>query len=211
MAETVSGCVLLAVSAIGMFIVVYIRLFGSREYGNWRKGGGKISFTGQLAIWIFLGSGGACILFRSAIWVIPAIVAWLVGYISQNREGRRHQMEEEALRKKNSLEHPGIFDHTPPKDLTAVADEQLRLYDAGACTFLGIVNKSDLQTFVDTFFEKHERDQNDIFVLIESLDMLPKAQITLEFLELLQNAFKHRDYLVLRWMPHHHNPLVGPH
>jgi hypothetical protein len=72
------------------------------------------------------------------------------------------------------------------------------------------VNKSDLEVFVDTFYEMQEQRQNDIFVIIESLDMLPKTQITQEFLDLLKDAFKHRDYLVLRWMPQLQNPLAGP-
>ncbi|MEM7352852.1 MAG: hypothetical protein AAF657_18800 [Acidobacteriota bacterium] len=114
---------------------------------------------------------------------------------------RRHQLEEEALRARNALDHPGIFDTSPPTDLDAVPGDQVDLYDAGACTFLGVVDKSDIRWIVDGVADMEELGPNDIYFLPESLEMIPRSEISSDFRSLVQGALAERDELVLRWMP----------
>ena len=86
-----------------------------------------------------------------------------------------------------------------------MSGEEVDLYDAGACTFLGTVAKSDIRALIDTFAEMPEQGSNDIYVETEWLDLSPDCHTTMEFAELLNEAFKQRDYLVLRWMPWSHD------
>lgn len=200
MIETVIGCVMLGGAGVGLLAAIYKRCNGLQVFGNWR-GGGTITFTGQIAVCVFIGSIGAAFLHHSAIWTIPALAAWLVGYLSQKRANRRHQTEEEELRKTNALEYPGVFDHPPPTDLEATPGDRLDLYDAGACTFIGSVNKSDIIAAIDVLADMPDQGPNDIFVIHESLEIISESHVTEEFTTLLNAALTHRDYVVLRWMP----------
>lgn len=200
MVETVIGCLSVAGAAIGLLAALYRRSRGSRPFGKW-QGGGKVPFAGAVALCIFMGCVGAGFLHHSAVWAIPAVCAWLVAYRSQTRANRRHQVEEEELRRRNALDHPGVFDDPPPSDLDATPGERVELYDAGACTYLGTVCKSDMKVIINTFAEASDQEANDIFIIDESLVLLSDSGVTQEFVTLLVNALKRRDYLLLRWMP----------
>jgi hypothetical protein len=202
--ETVIGCVVLVGAAVGLLTAIYRRSHGSRHFGKW-QGGGKVTFTGAVAGCVFLGCIGAAFLHLSAIWVIPALFAWFVGYVSQNRANRQHQAEEEQLRKTNALDHPGVFDGPPPTDFDAVSGDQLDLYDAGACTYIGTVRKSDMKATISAFAEMPDQGPNDLFFIYESLELLPESEVTQEFITLLNGALTQRDYLLLRWMPQNQN------
>lgn len=200
MVETVIGYVVLAGAAVGLLTTIYRRSQGLRHFGKW-TGGGKVTFAGAVAGCVFIGCVGAAFLHHSAIWVIPALCAWFVGYVSQSLANRRHQAEEEQLRKTNALDHPGVFDGPPPADFDATPGEQLDLYDAGACTYIGTVRKSDMRATINVFAKMPDQGSNDIFVIHESLGLLPESEVTQEFVTLLSGALTQRDYLLLRWMP----------
>jgi hypothetical protein len=202
--ETVIGCVVLTGAAVGLLTAIYRRSHGSRHFGKW-LGGGKVTFTGAVAGCIFIGCVGAAFLHVSAIWVIPALSAWFVGYVSQNRANRRHQAEEEQLRNTKARDHPGVFDGPPPTDLDAIPGDQLDLYDAGACTYIGPVCRSDMKATINAFAEMPDQGSNDIFIIYESLERLSELEVTQEFITLLNGALTQRDYLLLRWMPQYQN------
>ncbi|MGN6546786.1 MAG: hypothetical protein ACTHK7_17150 [Aureliella sp.] len=106
-----------------------------------------------------------------------------------------------SFAEKTLLDHPGIFDDPPPSDLDATPGERVELYDAGACTYLGTVCKSDMKVIIETFAEASDQEANDIFIIDESLALLSGSGVTQEFVTLLVDALKRRDYLLLRWMP----------
>lgn len=202
--ETVIGGVVLGGAAVGLLTAIYKLSQGSRQFGNW-QGGGKVTSTGAIGAWVFIGCVGAGFLHPSAVWIIPALFAWLVGYVSQNRANRQHQAEEAQLRIANALEHPGVFNVPPPTDLDAISGDQVDLYDAGACTFIGTVRKSDMKATINTFAETPDQGPNDIFIIYESLELIPKSEVTQDFIALLNDALTRRDYLLLRWIPKHQN------
>jgi hypothetical protein len=204
MIETLAGSALLTGAAIGLLIAISMRRSRSLSFGRYH-GGGRVTFTGMVAFYVFVGSMGGMLLYHSAIWIIPVLSAWLFGYILQSRANRRHQTEEDELRRRNALQHPGIFDNSPPRDLDAIPGEQVDLYDAGACEFIGTVNKTDMRALATAFTDMPEQGPNDIFVILESLEFVPESEISQDFAALLRNALVHRDYLVLRWMPLSHH------
>jgi hypothetical protein len=187
-----AGAAFIAYATIG-------RLFRFHRPGKW-GGGGQISLMGEFSTGAFFLCMGLMILQDTGLWAIPAIVAWLIGYVSQGRADRRHAAEEAALRERNAANHPGIFDRPPPLDIDAIPDDTLDVYDAGACTYLGRVAKDDIRALVERFEEPNE-GPNDIFLLEEFPDVLPEGSLSPEFVTLLRKAFEERDYVLIRWMP----------
>jgi hypothetical protein len=198
--QSVLGAAILAGAIVGSVYAAIKFLQGARSFGKWQSGG-NVTLMGSLALCIFAGSIGAALVHNSGIWLIPGLSAWLVGYVSQNLAHRRHLREEDELRRRNALDHSGIFDGPPPADLEAIPDERLDLFDCGACTYLGTVSKSDLQALLHALAEMPDQESNDIFVMPESLELVNESRLTNEFTALLNGAFQHRDYLVLRWVP----------
>jgi hypothetical protein len=198
--ETGIACIAISIAAYMLVNSTLGRVYGFHRPRGW-SGGGEMTLAGELSISIFVGSVGFMFLAPSAIWVIPSISAWIVGYVSQNRANRKHRANEEELRRTNALKHPGVFDDPPPKDIGATEGKELDLYDAGACTYLGTVLKSDIQVLIDTFTDTPEQGPNDIFFILESLEMVPEGEISEELVTLLEDALEQREYLVLRWMP----------
>jgi hypothetical protein len=74
------------------------RIFGFHRPMRW-TGGGQISFTGELSIGFFL----LCSILtfsHSAVWVIPAVAAFAVGFISQWRAPISRQKRGKSGKKK---------------------------------------------------------------------------------------------------------------
>ncbi|MCA9442440.1 MAG: hypothetical protein KC964_16680 [Candidatus Omnitrophica bacterium] len=157
--------------------------------------------VGEICFCVFLLSMGALVVQRNQGWVYPLLISFLIGYLSDNRASRRFRRQAEEIRAKNSLNHPGIFEGPPPTDLDAVPGDRVDLYDADTCTFLGTVAKSDIRGFVEEWAEGTGESPNDVYVLVESLEMFPDPKPSEEFVSLLKEAFATRDDLVLRWMP----------
>jgi hypothetical protein len=206
--QTVLGAAIIAGAIVGSVYAAIKFLRGDQSFGKWQSGG-SVTLTGSLALCAFAGSIGAALVHNSGIWLIPGVGAWLVGYVSQNRAHRRHQREEDELRRRNALDHPGIFEGPPPAGLEAMPDERLDLFDCGACSYLGTVSKSDIEALLHALAEMPDRESNDIFVMPESLELAHESRLTDEFTALLNGAFQHRDYLVLRWMPRSGQPSVA--
>jgi hypothetical protein len=187
------GSALLAYATLG-------RLLGVHRPMPW-QGGGQLTFAGELACGTFVLSLGLCAARHSALWVIPALVAWGVGYCSQWRANRRHASQEDDLRQRNAANFPGVFDHPPPQDIDRVESDELDVFDSGACTYLGRAARHDLKALIDRFRELPEQGPNDIFLIPESLALLPDGALSPDFTKLLQRAFETRDFVVLRWLP----------
>ena len=118
------------------------------------------------------------------------------------RSGERiGSTEENDLRQRNAANYPGVFDNPPPNDIDRVEGDELDVFDSGACMYLGRAAKHDLKALIDLFRDYPEQGPNDIFLILESLGMFPDGSLSPEFVELLQNAFEKRDFVVLRWMP----------
>jgi hypothetical protein len=200
MAQTIVGWIALGGALIGLIYAVAGRWLGVHRPGRW-QGGGTVTLIGELALCAFAASIGAWLIHNSGIWVIPAFAAWLVARVSHNRANRRHQREEDELRERNAHEHPGIFDALPPVDIDALGDEEVDLYDAGACTYLGRVQKADMRALIDAFANVPEQDPNDLYVEECFLERVPAEQMSESLAALLHDAFQRREYLVLRWMP----------
>jgi hypothetical protein len=175
------------------------RALGFHGPQKWR-GGGEVTLAGELAFGAFLVCVGLSGLMHSAVWVVPAIAAWVVGYVAQWRAGRQFAAAEAELRARNAEQHPGVFDRAPPEDIDATFGDELDVYDAGACTYLGRAPKANLKALIDRFAEVSE-GRNDLFLIVESLEMLDEGALSGEFRQFLTAAFADRDYLLLRWLP----------
>jgi hypothetical protein len=189
--------------AVGLGLLAYAtigRIFGFHRPTQW-SGGAKISFIGELAISIFVLCWGLTAAFHTAVFLIPAIVAFAVVVISQRRANKQRIAKDEQLRRKNAPKHPGVFDTPPPSDIESINEDELDIFDAGSCTYLGRVSKNDIKVLINRFKDIPEQGPNDIFMLVESLEMLPKGSVSPEFIKLLKKAFKKRDYLEVRWLP----------
>ena len=201
--EQTTGIVLIAGAALGCLYVTLGRVFGFYRPTSW-AGGGEATLVGDLSLCLFVGSLGAIVF--SPFWVLPALAAWITGYISQRRANLRHNNEEEQLRKTNALNHPRVFDNQPPENIDDVVDETLDLFDAGACTYVGSVLASDIRVLVNAFSDMPDQGTNDIFLIPESLELIPESQLTQDFTTMLNVAFEDRNYLVLRWLPSREMP-----
>jgi hypothetical protein len=203
--------------AAGLALLLYATL--GRKLGIHRplrsQGGGNADLVVEVAGAIFLlGLGlmaissttGLVPLPLGALALIVALGAWLVGFIFQQRGRRQHAAEEHALRAKNAMAYPGIFDCIPPGDLDAIKDDPLDLYDSGQCIYLGPVSRRDMRFLVEQFKDLADTPSNDVFVLSESIESLPETAISPECRLLLTNALEERGYLILRWMPPQHSP-----
>jgi hypothetical protein len=198
MFDTIFACIFLVAGLAMLAYATLGRWWGFHRAGKW-EGGGQVSLTGELACGIFILCLGLAALHGAGVLILPALAAWIVGYISQERAKRRHAAAEDALRERNAAKHPGIFDQPPPYDIDQ-QEEELDVYDAGACTYLGRGARRDLQVLIERYGADQE-GPNDIFVIPESLEIFPAGTLGPEFVALLQKAFAERDYLVLRWLP----------
>ena len=201
MVDKILICILIAV---GSGILVYAtlgRIFGFHRSIRW-TGGGKVNLVGELSIGIFVLCIGLAWL-HLTVWIIPAIAAWVVGFISQGRSNRRHLAKEKNLRQKNAAGYPGVFENPPPDDIESIDENELDLFDTGICTYLGRASKDDVKVLIHRFKDIPEQGPNDIYMLVESLEMIPQDSVSREFIMLLKKAFEKRDYLVIRWLPPH--------
>jgi hypothetical protein len=179
---------------------IIARLIGLHRPMRW-QGGDQISLVGELAIGVFALSAGLAVGTNSGLWVIPCVLAAVVGIVSQGRAKRRHAVAEQRLRERNAKSYPGIFDQEPPDDIHATGDFEFHVFDAGVCTYLGKASRQDLEILIDCFRDMPEQRPNDIFLMPESLGLVPEGSLSQEFLMLLEQGFKHRDFLMVRWMP----------
>ena len=187
--------------AVGSALFVYAtigRLCGFHRSARC-QGGAQVGLIGDLSISIFVLCFGLAV--HSPAWIILALVAFILILISQNRADKEYAAQEDKLRRANSSKYPGVFDNPPPDDINSVDEDELDLFDAGACTYLGRVGKKDIIAVIDQFKNLAEQGSNDIFMLEESLLLLPKESVSKEFRTLLEKAFEKRDFLDLRWMP----------
>ena len=175
------------------------RLFGFHRPTKWIYGG-QVSFWGEISFGIFILCGCLATL-HSPVWIIPAIIALAIGFISQQRSRRQYLTTEKNLRQKNAADYLGVFDNPPPQDIESIDENELDLFEAGACTHLGRVSKDDVRVLINQTKDMPEQGPNDIFMLVESLEIIPKDSVSPEFISLLQKAFEKRDYLVIRWLP----------
>jgi hypothetical protein len=186
---------------IGFFAYATIgRIFGFHRPTQW-VGGAKISFVGELAISFFVICWGLTAVFHSAVFIIPAIAAFVVGFISQRRADKHRIAKDQELRKENALKYPGVFDVPPPSDIESIKQDELDIFDAGSCTYIGRVSKNDVKVLINRFKDVPDQGPNDIYMLVESIEMLPKNSVSQNFITLLKNAFEKRDYLEVRWQP----------
>lgn len=187
--------------ALALFIYVTLgRICGF--YRTWHYvGGGKITLTAELSICVMAGSAAALMYFESAFWFITLVFAIFVQLVSGRVSKRKHETEEDEIRKRNAVNHPGIFDDPPPTDLDSIHGEELDLYDAGSCTYIGRAFKSDIKAIIDVFGFESDDEKNDIFVLEEIFVFMDESSLTEQFVEVVTPAFEKRDDLVLRWMP----------
>jgi hypothetical protein len=162
-------------------------------------GGGQISFAGELAAGIFFLCIGLGWL-HSAVWAIPAVAAFVVGFTDQTHAHSRLVAKEKKLREENAPKYPGVFDNPPPDNIESIKENEIDLFDAGSCAYLGRASKNDVKTLIERFKDIPEQGPNDIYMLVESLEMLPKGSVSSEFIMLLKKAFEKRDYLEIRWV-----------
>jgi len=199
MAEKIVICVMIT---FGSGILAYAVL--GRAFGFHRPvkyiGGRQASFLGELVMGIFILCLGLAWL-HSPLWIILALPAWIVGFVSQVRARRQNLAKEKNLRQKNAADYPGVFDNPPPEDIESIDKNELDLYDAGTCTYLGRVSKDDVKVLINQTKDMPEQGPNDIFMLVESLGMIPKDSVSPGFVALLNKAFEKRDYLEIRWLP----------
>jgi len=200
MGERILTIVILAVGSVLLAYATLGRLCGIHRPLKW-TGGGRLTFFAEICIAVFVLCIGLTVVFDSAAWAIPALGAWIGGFISQQRTRRRFLASEGRLRKRNSADYPGVFDTPPPTDIDATNDVQFELFDAGACTHLGRITKDELKKLIEEFAATLQEGPNDLFMLQESLEIFPDGLLSDKLAAILEAALNKRDYLVLRWVP----------
>jgi hypothetical protein len=163
------GSGVLAYAALG-------RLFGLHRPTRWRYGG-HVSLTGELSMGVFILCLGLTWL-HSPIWIIPALGAFAVGFVSQEWARRENLAKERTLREKNAADYPGVFDNQPPQDIESIDEDKLDLFDTGTCTYLGRVFKDDIRVLINQTKEIPEQGPNDIYMLVESLELIPENSVS---------------------------------
>ena len=179
-----------------MFTIKYLNEYS--KHSRLRK---QSSFIGELCFSTFVLTCGLALRFPA--WVILAPFAFLGLAISERRSYKKYAARENELRRINSSKYPSVFDNPPPDDIDGIDGDELDLFDAGACSYLGRVSKKDIKALLDAFKDipELEESSNDIYMLVESLELLSKESVSKEFRTLLEKAFEKRDFLELRWIP----------
>ena len=200
MGETILGWLAIA-TATGLLVwCVGGRLFGFHRPIRWTMGG-SVSLVAELALVAFVYGAGLAVLQQTPAWLPVVLAAWIIGFVSERRANRRRLEAESALRKSGAANYPGVFDTPPPEDIDATGDDRFDLFDAGACTYLGRVAKTDLRELITRLKGMPDNGPNDLFVIHEALGLLHNAAVSPEFVAMLDDAFRRRDFLVLRWLP----------
>jgi len=197
--EKIIVCIAILAGSGILAYAVFGRIFGFHRPLHYLDGG-QVSFTGELTAGIFFLCLGLTLL-HSAVWAIPAVAAFVVGFISQVRAHGQLIAKDKKLREQNAPNYPGVFDNPPPDDIESIKEDEIDLFDAGSCSYLGRVPKNDVKTLIERFKEVPEQGSNNIYMLVESLEMIPKGSVSPEFITLLKKAFEKRDYLEIRWLP----------
>jgi hypothetical protein len=200
MGDKILVCVFIIIGSGFIAYAVLGRIFGFHRPIPYRSGG-HASLAGELTIGIFVLCCGLTAAFDSPVWLIPALAAFAVGFVSQTRAQRQYIAKNKKLREENAVKYTGVFDNPPPESIENIKEDELDLYDAGSCTYLGRVSKNDVKVLIERFKEIPEQGPNDIYMLVESIEMLPKCSVSPEFISLLKKAFGKRDYLEIRWLP----------
>jgi len=198
-ADTILGYILLLIGTLFLVYSVFGRFLKFHRPIGWVHGG-HMNLCAELAVSIFVLCIGLCVL-HSPVWIIFVLPAWVVGFFSQIRTNRQYHLAEDKLRTKNAQKYPGVFDTEPPYDVNSFPDKEFDLYDADTCTYLGKILRQDVKVLIDRFTEIPEQTPNDIYMLVESMEILPKESMSQDLIKLLENAFEKRDCLVLRWLP----------
>lgn len=129
---------------------------------------------------------------------VAGICCWI--YFSRDAH-RQYLSKEKKLREENAANYLGVFDKQPPVDIENIDEDELDLFDAGSCTYIGKASKNDIKVLINRFKLIPGQGPNDIYMLVESLEMIPEDSVSREFITLLKKAFEKRDYLELRWLP----------
>jgi hypothetical protein len=198
-ADQIVSSVIATIGAIAIAYAILGRLLKFHRPISWQTGG-SLTFVGELCFGTFLLCLGLA--WRgSGIWIVVALAAWIVVFISQRRAQRRYLAAEQQLRNKNAAQHPGIFDQPPPTNVDDFTHEHFNLYDAGACVYLGQISKADLKALISRLNEIPEQGPNDLYLEEEFLALFAKGALGDDIVQLIERAFKERDYLLLRWLP----------
>lgn len=197
--DIILGCILLFIGTLFLVYSILGRLFGFHRPIGW-IGGGHVNVYAEISSSIFVLCCGLVVL-HSPVWVLIAIPTWLICFLLHNRANRQYHIDENKLRAKNAVKYPGVFDTSPPDDINSFPDEEFDLFDAGTCTYLGKAYRQDILMLINELAEIAKQKPNDIFMLFESMEILPKESMSQDLIKLLENAFEKRDYLVLRWLP----------
>jgi hypothetical protein len=200
MVATVTGCIVFGIAALVVLNATLGRYFGFHRASKW-EGGGQLTLVAELSAGVLFAAVGAGLWHPSPIWLLFLLPALVVGLLSQRRANRTHREQQDQLRRRNAADHPGVFDRPPPTDIDAIEGEVLDLYDSGACTYLGTIAKSEMAAIVDACPTVPDQPFNDVFLISESLEMLPQTRLSPQTLDMLRAALQEREYLLLRWMP----------
>ena len=196
------GLIFAAFVGVFMLSVIIGELFRRRTKQK-KPGDDSRSTVFYLALLVFVVSALLAGFTQNGVWILVALPAWLVGFISQERGERRRRREIQALRAQNAKDYPGVFDRDPPQDLDAAPGDLVDVYDACSCTYIGRFPKSDIRNILDRVPNVQSAPSNDIFFLLECLDdpALSSADISQPFRDALNAAFEEHGDPTLRWMP----------
>lgn len=199
MADRIIGTVALSIAALVAIHAVFGRMLGFHRDVTW-TGGGNMTLVAELSAAGFVASVGSGFVFASPTFILPALLCWVAGFISQERANRRFRREEETLRAKNSKQHPGIFDSDPPTSLDLDEVEYVDVYDCGSCAYLGRIAAQRIRELIDATAVMPDQGPNDIFVIEETLEP-PMMDEAVELKAFLREHLDARGYAVLRWLP----------
>lgn len=196
------GLIFAAFVGVFMLSVIIGELFRRRTKQK-KPGDDSRSTVFYLALLVFVVSALLAGFTQNGVWILVALPAWLVGFISQERGERRRRREIQALRAQNAKDYPGVFDRDPPQDLDAIPGDRVDVYDNGTCTYIGRFPKSDMRVIIERF-DIEDNSKNDIFIcgaVFGESEMLSPAEISASSAETLKAAFEAHWDLFLRWMP----------
>ena len=163
------GLIFAAFVGVFMLSVIIGELFRRRTKQK-KPGDDSRSTVFYLALLVFVVSALLAGFTQNGVWILVALPAWLVGFISQERGERRRRREIQALRAQNAKDYPGVFDRDPPQYLDAIPGDRVDVYDTGTCTYIGRFPKSDMAAIIKQYSYLCEHGSNDVFMTIDMLE-----------------------------------------
>ncbi|MBN2579480.1 MAG: hypothetical protein JXB10_10850 [Pirellulales bacterium] len=180
-----------------------------RQGTETRWGGiAPVSTRSHIAILAFLLFLGLAFLFHSALAGVAGFTVGIVMCYFGICDERRYRNRLKQTRASNAAQYPGVFEQPAPAIAASELPDQptFRIFDNFTATYLGEITREQLLFLIrwhENFGTGAAREfpqTNDIFILVDCLDMMRDQGADPALIELLRQWIsKKKNDLELRW------------